>query len=383
MSFEGLNKLDKKLKNRINKELKNCNKNDKRYKAKNYKEYIDSFVGPTLRKMFFEKYPKKIWGLDTKFMTPDWAPNRIKFRDKILPFYHEEYAAVGKYGTGCIYDRIASFIKKKGGRFKFGENITGFKTKEKKILNILTSKKNYNISDNDIIISSLPINITSKYLGKNNKLKYRGICSVYLFYNKNEILPKNQHWLYFDSDKVLFNRITENKKLSKYVAPKDKSFLTAEITYSAGDNFSKNKPQEVIKKVKKQIETTNLISSKHLMGTNINYEPYVYPVQFADYKNEVAKVKSFVESFQNLFSVGAGGEFNYADSQILFHKSFDLVNSLIDKYKSFSNETKNINLSNLNSEVIINQKKIGAGNKTFIIAEAGINHNGVSKLQKN
>ena len=39
-------------------------------------------------------------------MTPDWAPNRIKFRDKILPFYHEEYAAVGKYGTGCIYDEI-------------------------------------------------------------------------------------------------------------------------------------------------------------------------------------------------------------------------------------------------------------------------------------
>ena len=26
-------------------------------------------------------------------MTPDY-PNRIKFRDKILPFYHEEYAAV-------------------------------------------------------------------------------------------------------------------------------------------------------------------------------------------------------------------------------------------------------------------------------------------------
>ena len=38
-------------------------------------------------------------------MTPDWAPNRIKFRKKILPFYHEEYAAAsGKYGTGSIYE---------------------------------------------------------------------------------------------------------------------------------------------------------------------------------------------------------------------------------------------------------------------------------------
>ena len=46
-------------------------------------------------------------------MTPDWAPNRIKFRDKILPFYHEQYAAVGKYGTGCIYDRIKNLAEKK------------------------------------------------------------------------------------------------------------------------------------------------------------------------------------------------------------------------------------------------------------------------------
>ena len=51
--------------------------------------------------MFFEKYPKKIWGVDTKNMTPDWAPNRIKFRIKFYLFIAEEYAAVGKYGTGC------------------------------------------------------------------------------------------------------------------------------------------------------------------------------------------------------------------------------------------------------------------------------------------
>ena len=52
--------------------------------------------------MFFEKYPEKIWGVETSKMTPDWAPNRIKFRDKILPFYHEEYAAVGKYGQDAF-----------------------------------------------------------------------------------------------------------------------------------------------------------------------------------------------------------------------------------------------------------------------------------------
>ena len=382
LSIEGLNKFNYNLKNKIKKELKICNKNDERYKAKNYREYIDSFVGPTLREMFFEKYPKKIWGVDTKDMTPDWAPNRIKFRDKILPFYNEEYAAVGKYGTGCIYDRIANLIKKKGGKFKFGEGIKGFAKIEKKINKIISTRKKYVIGDNDIIISSLPINITSQYLGKSNKLKYRGVCSVYLFYKKNEILPKKQHWLYFDSESLLFNRITENKKLSSFVAPNNKSFLTAEITYSAGDKFSKISPDKVIEKVKRQIEMTGIISNKYLLGATINYEPFVYPVQFSDYKSEVARVKSFVESFDNLFSVGAGGEFNYADSQILFHKSFDLVNSLINRHKSMTNETKDTNTTKLNTEVVIDNKKIGVDEKTFIIAEAGINHNGSFEVAK-
>ena len=382
LSIEGLNQFDKDRKSKIEKELKKCNENDQRYKAKNYREYIDSFIGPTLRKMFFEKYPEKIWGINTKLMTPDWAPNRIKFRNKILPFYHEQYVAVGKYGTGAIYDRIKNLIKKKGGKFFLNETVKGFKFNENKIFEISTNKKVYKIKTNEVVISTLPISITSRLLGKKNNLKFRGICSVYLFYNKKQILPKDHHWLYFDSEKLLFNRITENKKLSKFVAPKNKSYLTAEITYSQGDKFSKLSSDEVIKKVKDQIGLTGLVDNKMLIDVSINYEPYVYPVQFADYKNEVVRVKSFVESFDNLFSIGAGGEFNYADSQIIFHKSFDLVNSLINRHSDFINEAKNINTVNFNSQVKIGNKIIGGKNKTFIVAEAGLNHNGSFNIAK-
>ena len=66
LSIQGLNKFHKNTKIKIKKELKICNKKNQRFKAKNYKEYIDSFVGPTLRKMFFEKYPKKFGALIQK-----------------------------------------------------------------------------------------------------------------------------------------------------------------------------------------------------------------------------------------------------------------------------------------------------------------------------
>ena len=54
LSKESLNLFEPKLKKKIKKELKFCNKNDKRSKAKSYRVYIDSFIGPTLRQMFFK-----------------------------------------------------------------------------------------------------------------------------------------------------------------------------------------------------------------------------------------------------------------------------------------------------------------------------------------
>ena len=43
---------------------------------KTYREYIDSIAGKTLREMFFEKYPEKLWGIPVSEMTADWAPKK-------------------------------------------------------------------------------------------------------------------------------------------------------------------------------------------------------------------------------------------------------------------------------------------------------------------
>ena len=68
-------------------------------------------------------------------------------------------------------------------------------------------------------------------------------------------------------------------------------------------------------------------------------------------KSETFEIKSFIENFNNLYSVGAGGEFNYADSQILFHKSFDLADSLSNKFNLFTNETKETNRVDFNQSL--------------------------------
>ena len=56
--------------------------------------------------MFYEKYPKKIWGVDTNKMTPDWAPNRIELRTKNKAFYTGQFSACGKNGAGPVMEHV-------------------------------------------------------------------------------------------------------------------------------------------------------------------------------------------------------------------------------------------------------------------------------------
>lgn len=380
LSYESIKKnFNPVIKKQILNELSKLNPSDVA-NARTYKEYIDSFVGKTLRKMFYEKYPEKIWGIKTSEMTSEWAPSRIKFRDKYKPFYTDQWAAVGKFGTGCVYDRIKENILKLGGTIQLNETVLGFEKIKNNIYKINTSRKNYDCKDS-VVISSLPLSITSYLLGKKTNLKFRGICSVYLFYKKKEILPKGVHWLYYDNERLLFNRITENKKLSKYVCPKDKSFLTAEITYSQGDSFSKINQKKVISLVSNQVEEVKLANKNEIIDTYINYEPFVYPVQYAKYKFQIKKVKNYVEQFKNLYSIGAGGDFNYADSQVIFHKSIDLANMLNTNNKLY-NVIKSSRETELNTSIKLGNKIVGKNNPAYIIAEAGINHNGNIEIAK-
>ena len=50
---------------------------------------------------------------------------------------HEEFAAVGKYGTGFVYDRIKEKIIKLGGIFKFNIVILKVKIKTFVLYNVI------------------------------------------------------------------------------------------------------------------------------------------------------------------------------------------------------------------------------------------------------
>ncbi|MDP6641672.1 MAG: N-acetylneuraminate synthase family protein [Nitrososphaerales archaeon] len=382
LSWESISRYPPSLKARILEELRTMDF-EKKVTAKTYSEYIEAQVGPILTKMFFKTYPEKIWGISTDEMTPDWAPKRVEFRNKVTPFYHRQWNAVGKYGTGCIYERIKDNILELGGELCFGYEVESILHKGNTITDIkFSSGEKIRVGRDNIIISSLPITLTSKLLGYKSDLTFRGIRSVYVAYNEKEILPEGIHWLYYGSEHIYFNRITEPKKLTPFVAPDNKTYLTAEITFSKGDEIDLMNSENLIDEVSKQVERVGLVKKKKLLNASTNKEYFVYPVFYRGYQQDLAKTRSTISRFQQLYSIGTGGDYNYADSQILFHKAFDTVSIICGKDSSYTQVIRKTTPATLNPTVTINGRNIGAGERAYIIAEAGLNHNGSLKLAK-
>ena len=381
VSLESINKYPKELKKKINKELKEIDPN-KKLKSISYFDYVKNEVGPTLATMFFTKYPEKIWGISTKVLTPEWAPKRIELRKRVTPFYYQQWNAVAKRGTGTIYENIKSKILKLGGKIHLNHNLRNINYTGTNITSLVFKNKIIKVNPKDTVISSLPITMTARFFGIKTNLKFRGIRTVYLAFNKKKVLPKNIHWLYFGDKHTIFNRLTEPKKMTKYVSPKNHTYLSAEVTYSIGDKIDKLSDKEIVDIALKDLLKINLVKkSQFLFGTS-NKEPFVYPLMFKGYQSELSNVKSGLLKFDQLYSVGTGGDFNYADSQILFHKAFDLAEIISKKDIKSINIKRDKSFFKFNKIIDYKNIKIGEKYKPFIIAEAGINHNGSLEIAK-
>jgi sialic acid synthase SpsE/protoporphyrinogen oxidase len=349
--------------------------------ASTYQDYMDAQVGKTLRQMFYEKYPEKLWGIKISELTADWAPKRIKFRQKISPFYENEWVAVGKKGTGAIYESIADKILNNNGDIIFNKTVTSFKT-DKNVINSFTlnNGEKVDVDNDDIIISSIPITIMAKFFGYDSKLNFRGIRLAYVSIDNTRVLPNGMNWLYYDSEKVLFNRITEPKTMAPDIAPIDKTVLVAEVAYSVGDNIDKLSDKDFLDAVINDLVLVNLIEKVDVLASLSHKEPFVYPIQNKGYQEELVKTRSVLNKFSQLYSLGTGGDFNYADSQILFHMAMDTVSNICGKDSNLAQSIREVVPVKQNQVVKIAGHTIGQGNPPLIIAEAGMNHNGSLEL---
>lgn len=383
LSYEAIKKFPSEIKDQVLKELCEC-KPENLKRARNFKECVSALVGPTLQELFFEGYTEKLWGIPPEEMSSNWAPKRIEVRKKHLPFWHGQYCAVGRRGSGAIMQRLEENIIAKGGKVYLNHKAVKLNIKDSKIDSIVFDNgKSVQVKDT-IVVSTIPLNVLCDTLGIKSDLKFNSLIFVYLMFNKDKIFTGNYDYdaVYYAHDDYYFNRVSEQKRCSAEGYHPDKTLLCLELSYNRRKNFAEMNEQSLIQSALRQFCFTGMIQEKYFIKGFTRKYPHVNPILEYGYERELARINSAIRSFLNLQTVGGNAEFIYGDMQTMFFKAKDMVDLLTSEHYVINRNIKRITPFQFNKEVRLCNFTVGGNNPSLIIAEIGLNHNGDLNLAK-
>ena len=360
--------------------------------SKNYADFVKNLAGDFLTKLFFTKYPQKLWGIPTTELSAKFAPRRVEIRKKQRAFHSGEgkWAGVLKGGCGTLANAFEERLNDLGVYVEFYKQLESVELSEMDSRNntnslsalIFSDEEKIILGENDIVISTIPITKMTELLNAETNLWYRNLKIPCVLVDKKIELPGSYDWLYVDDSEIIFHRITLQNSFSEEGIPDGHTLLSLEIACSDGDKIDSSSDDELINLSIEGLIELGIIKRGDVVATHLIDAKNVYPAIFVGYEEELNKSKTITDNISNLYMHGALAEFEYSDLQVLTAKSIDLVDLLCKKSLGDSNallKSKRVKPSRV---VEIDGKKIGNGCETFIIAEIGLNHNGDVKLAK-
>lgn len=364
------------LRQRIQAELADRN-DDQLASASNYFEYMNALVGPTLQEMFFIQYPEKLWGIPTTALDANWAPKRIQIRETRSAFYQGQWAAVGKNGSLSILKELERKFLTVGGQILFRTEVTEINCELDHVVDFQINGVTRIKTEDSCVINTLPLDVTMQLCGQACHLRYRGVALVYVESKKRCPLGDGVDFLYSDDQGVLFNRVSDQNSFvePEISGPIYETILCCEVTYSEGDEVARMSDEVLSAVVREGLEKTKILEFSEQGDAIVLRLPRVYPMYKIGFREELSRVQSFLDSKQNLETIGSLAEFAYADLQILFAKAIDLAERLHSRTGRLNRTNKRKALSFTNS-INLAGRAVGPGEPVYIIAEIGLNHNG-------
>ncbi|WP_108060762.1 FAD-dependent oxidoreductase [Poseidonibacter lekithochrous] len=285
---------------------------------KNFKTWITSRFGKTLYKNFFGPYTEKLWGIKPKYLSADWAGQRISLVDlkdvaKKLLFKNKKTARTyaksyryPKYGFGSLPIKMAKRFEDLGGVIITNAQASEFTYDESKIKSVKTKDNEY-FADN--IISTMPLNEMSLKLGFDSKLKFRSLRFLCIGLDIEDFSPHT--WQYVSDFDLLPTRIQEPKRRSPSMSPKGKSSIMLEIPCNKGDKIWDMNEDELLEIVKKDLNKLKFDIEDKIVDYFSFTTEHAYTLMDVEYNDKRDKTITYLNKFENLIMAGRQGTYRY------------------------------------------------------------------------
>jgi N,N'-diacetyllegionaminate synthase len=353
--------------------------------AENYHDYVRSLAGDFLANQFFTRYPKKLWGIDTKELSARFAPRRIEIREKRLPFHSGpgRFAGIIEGGCGLLAEKMKDEIISLGGEIILNSKIVDIVIDDKKnISRLLDSGGTTYDTDNSCVISTIPITGLCELLSYPTDLYFRHIMLVNIVIRGSDPFPKDYDWLYFDDEDVAFHRVGVQTRFSRQGIQDGIHILCCEIAFNRQDIFDVS---ELEKQCIGSLSSMQLLNQDSIIKVHSFDIGPVYPGYYVGHELELNRIFGKLGMHRNLYQTGSLADYAYSDQQVLTAKSIDLARELLTLSSDTHSELiKPSAIIKPSQNFCFGRSKMtnDPSEKPYVIAEIGLCHNGSVELCK-
>ena len=300
----------------------------------NLEQWVTNRFGKRLFEIFFKTYTEKVWGIPCTEIRAEWAAQRIqglslakailnaaqlqKRSDNIKTLIDRfQYP---RLGPGQMWETATDKIRDMGGEVLLKHDVTTLEHDAGRIVAVTVKTPNGTRRiEADHFISTMPLRNLARALdpapppairAAGEGLNYRDFLTVALMIDADNVFPDN--WIYIHTPGVRVGRIQNFNNWSRAMVPEPgTTCLGLEYFCFEGDGLWSSADADLVELAKKELGELGLVDPSRVRDGCVVRMPKAYPVYDSTYAGHLGILRTFIDPFSNLHTVGRNGMHKY------------------------------------------------------------------------
>jgi protoporphyrinogen oxidase len=315
-----------------------------------FEDWVVSRFGRRLYDAFFRSYTEKVWGIPGTEIRSEWAAQRIQdfnlykallgilgVRGREAPTVIEKFG-YPRLGPGQMWERFRDRIEERGIPVLLNNRCDAVLHSDGRIRAVVVDTDGRAVErPAEAVLSSIPLSELVRGLDPPapeqvrraaERLRYRGLCLVALMTEGPQPFPDN--WIYLHDPGIRAGRVQNFGAWSPAMVRPGTNCLGVEYFCFEGDEIWKMRDDDAVQFATEELARIGLIDPAQVVnGVKIRV-PKAYPMYDSAYRESVAAIRGYLESFENLFTFGRNGLHRYNNQDHSMWTAMLAALSLID-----------------------------------------------------
>ena len=307
-------------------------------KEHSFEEWGVRNLGRTLYDLCFGIYSARVWGLPTGQISSKQAQRVAKLNLKnivlrVLGIKADPATYFTKYmyprrGISLLFENMAAVVRRAGNEIKLGAPAVRLERSGERIVGVVyTEEGQEKRLDCDIVLVDAPAAGAGSmmspalpaHVGEHAaRLRYRSLKLIYIVLKRQRMT--DYHWVYLLDEHFRVNRVSEQKNVSPYMVPDDRTVLCIELSLWKDEPLWQASNEEIYRIALNDLMKMGYDVRESEVDTYFITEiPTAYPVYELNFEDHLIPVLDGVHSLHNVLTLGRHGLFlnNSMDDNVL------------------------------------------------------------------